>query len=78
MSSVLFVVTGARTWTLSDGTEHPTGYWAEELLAPYRLLTAAGHDVVFATPGGVEPVADSSSLGEGDAAALAQLSLIHI
>lgn len=73
MSSVLFVVTGARTWTLSDGTEHPTGYWAEELLAPYRLLTAAGHDVAFATPGGVEPVADASSLGDGDAAELAQI-----
>ncbi len=73
MSSVLFVVTGARTWTLSDGTEHPTGYWAEELIAPYRLLTAAGHDVVFATPGGVEPAADSSSLGEGDAATLGQI-----
>ena len=29
MSTVLFVVTGARHWTLSDGTEHPTGYWAE-------------------------------------------------
>lgn len=74
MSSVLFVVTAARTWTLSDGTEHPTGYWAEELLAPYRLLTAAGHDVVFATPGGVEPVADSSSLADGDAEAIADIA----
>ncbi|WP_245861327.1 hypothetical protein [Microbacterium aurantiacum] len=50
MSTVLFVVTGARIWILSDGTAHPTGYWAEELLAPYRLLNEAGHDVVFATP----------------------------
>jgi len=62
MATVLFVVTSARTWTLSDGTAHPTGYWAEELVTPYRLFTEAGHDVVFATPGGVAPVADEGSL----------------
>lgn len=62
MSTVLFVVTAARTWTLTDGTEHPTGYWAEELLTPYTLLTEAGHTVTFATPGGVAPVADEGSL----------------
>lgn len=73
MSTVLFVVTGARTWTLADGTAHPTGFWAEELLTPYRLLTAAGHSVAFATPGGVTPVADVASLGEGDVDALAAI-----
>jgi putative intracellular protease/amidase len=62
MSTVLFVVTGARHWTLSDGTEHPTGYWAEELVAPYRVFTGAGHEVVLATPGGVPPVVDEASL----------------
>lgn len=64
MSTILFVVTAARTWTLSDGTAHPTGFWAEELLTPYRLLTSAGHRVEFATPGGVTPVADEASFGE--------------
>ncbi|MFK0240088.1 type 1 glutamine amidotransferase domain-containing protein [Microbacterium sp. NPDC090281] len=73
MSSVLFVVTGARTWTLADGTAHPTGYWAEELLTPYRLLSEAGHTVSFATPGGVAPVADASSLAEGDAESIAAI-----
>jgi putative intracellular protease/amidase len=73
MSTVLFVVTAARSWTLSDGTEHPTGFWAEELVTPWRLLTAAGHDVVFATPGGVAPVVDAASLGDGDAAAVAEI-----
>ncbi|MGZ4451225.1 MAG: type 1 glutamine amidotransferase domain-containing protein [Nocardioides sp.] len=62
MSSILFVVTGARHWTLKDGTQHPTGFWAEELVAPYRAFTAAGHDVVVATPGGVVPVVDKGSL----------------
>ncbi len=62
MSKILFVVTGARYWTLADGTQHPTGYWAEELVAPYREFTAAGHEVVVATPGGVIPVVDQGSL----------------
>ena len=35
---ILFVVTGARHWTLADGTEHPTGFWAEELVTPYRAF----------------------------------------
>lgn len=62
MSTVLFVVTGARHWTLSDGTKHPTGYWAEELVAPYRVFIDAGHEVAMATPGGVQPVVDEASL----------------
>ncbi|WP_156758801.1 type 1 glutamine amidotransferase domain-containing protein [Microbacterium karelineae] len=73
MSVVLFVVTAARSWTLSDGSAHPTGFWAEELLTPYRLLTRAGHDIVFTTPDGMPPVADSASLGDGDAAAIARI-----
>ena len=62
MSTILFVVTGARHWTLNDGTQHPTGYWAEELLAPYEAFTGAGHTVEFASPGGVAPVPDRGSL----------------
>ncbi|GAB2862519.1 type 1 glutamine amidotransferase domain-containing protein [Nocardioides pacificus] len=62
MSKVLFVVTAARHWTLKDGTQHPTGFWAEELVAPYRVFTEAGHEVVVATPGGVKPVVDEASL----------------
>lgn len=76
MSAVLFVVSAARTWTLSDGTAHPTGYWAEELLTPYRLLTEAGHTVVFATPAGAAPVADEASFGsdgESERAAIAAI-----
>ncbi|GGM61373.1 type 1 glutamine amidotransferase domain-containing protein [Microbacterium saperdae] len=76
MSTILFVVTGARTWTLDDGTAHPTGYWAEELLAPYRILTEAGHDVAFATPGGVIPAVDSTSLTDGDAEAIAHIDAL--
>ncbi len=31
MTTALFVVSAADHWTLKDGTEHPAGYWAEEL-----------------------------------------------
>jgi putative intracellular protease/amidase len=64
MSSVLLVLSGARVWSLKDGTQHPTGYWAEEFVTPYRLLIEAGHDVTIATPGARVPVADEASLGD--------------
>ncbi|MGW4807744.1 type 1 glutamine amidotransferase domain-containing protein [Kitasatospora sp. NPDC004272] len=63
MSKILFVMTGADRWTLTDGTEHPTGYWAEEAATPYRALRADGHQVTVATPGGVVPPVDPASLG---------------
>ncbi|MEV0928108.1 type 1 glutamine amidotransferase domain-containing protein [Streptomyces spongiicola] len=62
MSKILFVVSGARFWTLNDGTQHPTGYWAEEVVAPFDEFTAAGHEITVATPGGVIPTVDERSL----------------
>ncbi|MFI6848081.1 type 1 glutamine amidotransferase domain-containing protein [Kitasatospora sp. NPDC050467] len=62
MSKILFVVTGATYWTLADGTQHPTGFWAEEAVAPHEAFTAAGHEVTVATPGGVVPTVDQGSL----------------
>lgn len=63
MTNVLQVLSAARVWTLKDGTEHPTGFWAEEFVVPYTLFTEAGWDVTLATPGGKQPVADRLSLG---------------
>ncbi|MEU9984570.1 type 1 glutamine amidotransferase domain-containing protein [Streptomyces sp. NPDC050856] len=62
MAKILFVMSGADHWTLADGTKHPTGFWAEEAVAPYRAFTGAGHEVVVATPGGAVPAVDSASL----------------
>ena len=62
MSKILFVMTGADHWTLADGTQHPTGFWAEEAAAPYEAFKAAGHEIVVATPGGVVPTVDKGSL----------------
>ncbi|WP_194819604.1 type 1 glutamine amidotransferase domain-containing protein [Nocardia sp. XZ_19_385] len=62
MAKILFVLTGADHWTLSDGSTHTTGYWAEEFLAPYTALTEAGHEIVVATPAGTVPPVDQVSL----------------
>ncbi|MFG3138464.1 type 1 glutamine amidotransferase domain-containing protein [Streptomyces sp. NPDC048211] len=62
MAKILFVVTGSDHWTLADGTAHPTGFWAEEVVAPYERFRAAGHEIVVATPGGVVPTVDRGSL----------------
>lgn len=63
MTNALFVVSAADKWTFLDGTTHPTGYWAEELAEPHRILSEAGWDIDIATPGGKEPVIDRLSLG---------------
>ena len=62
MSKILMVVTAADSLTLADGSAHPTGFWAEELVVAHRELTAAGHDVVIATPAGRVPPVDPGSL----------------
>lgn len=62
MAKILFVMTGVDYWTLADGTKHPTGFWAEEAVAPYEAFKATGHQVVVATPGGVVPTVDKGSL----------------
>lgn len=63
MTSVLMVLSGARIWTLEDGTEHPTGVWAEEFAVPYERFRRAGWDVTVATPSGRVPTIDGLSLG---------------
>lgn len=63
MTSVLMVVSAADHWTLSDGTKHPTGFWAEELVVPYGIFEDAGWQITVATPGGVAPTVDRLSLG---------------
>jgi putative intracellular protease/amidase/uncharacterized protein (DUF2267 family) len=62
MPSMLLVLTGSDRWTLEDGTEHPTGFWAEELLTPLAVFEDAGVDVTIATPQGARPTVDELSL----------------
>lgn len=62
MSNILMIVTGATSLTMKDGSQHPTGFWAEELVTAHRDLVAVGHTVTIATPGGVTPTVDAGSL----------------
>jgi len=64
MKRILMVLSAASELPLSDGTLHPTGYWAEEVVVPHRLFSDAGLSVAFATPGGTAPTVDPISLNE--------------
>jgi putative intracellular protease/amidase len=62
MKRIAYLVSSAREITLADGTQHPTGYFAEEALKPYERFVAAGHDVVVITPDGNPANADPYGL----------------
>ncbi|MDE8669797.1 type 1 glutamine amidotransferase domain-containing protein [Pseudarthrobacter sp. H3Y2-7] len=62
MPNILMVVSAADSLTMKDGSEHPTGYWAEELVVSHQTLRDAGHTVHIATPGGAKPTVDQVSL----------------
>ena len=62
MTSVLMVLTGADTWTMKDGSPHPTGFWMEEFVLPHQTFSDAGFRVAIATPQGRTPTVDPLSL----------------
>ena len=62
MARILMVVSSADALIMKDGTSHPTGVWAEELVVAHRALRGAGHSVQLASPGGVKPTIDAASL----------------
>jgi putative intracellular protease/amidase len=62
MPRILTIVTNANTLHLTDGTEHPSGYWAEELAVPHEIFRNAGFEVEIATIDGRAPTVDASSL----------------
>lgn len=58
MSKILIVLTSHST--LGD-TGQPTGFWLEELAAPYYIFKDAGADLVLASPEGGRPPLDPKS-----------------
>jgi putative intracellular protease/amidase len=78
MNSVLMILTAATAWTQLDGTQRPSGFWAEEFATPHRLLREAGVEVTLATPGGMPAVVDKLSLSaqanNGNESRVAELS----
>ena len=67
MANILMVVSAADSLTMKDGSEHPTGFWAEELVVSHQTLVDAGHTVHLATPGGAKPTVDQVSLAADSA-----------
>jgi putative intracellular protease/amidase len=65
MTTALLVLTGARTWTMKDGTPHPTGFWSREFIEAHRAFVGAGLTVEIATPSGVVPIVDELSFSIG-------------
>lgn len=62
MTRVLMVISAADSLTFADGTQHPTGFWAEEVAASHEYLAQAGIEVDLASPGGRQPTVDPLSL----------------
>lgn len=62
MANILMVVSAADSLTMKDGSKHPTGFWAEELVVAHQTLLDAGHTVHITTPGGRKPTVDQVSL----------------
>jgi putative intracellular protease/amidase len=57
-------MTAAREQVLANGEKRATGYFLNEFYEAYRSVRAAGHPVVFASPGGRIPEVDPESLHE--------------
>ena len=65
MASALLVLTGARVWTMKNGTPHPTGFWAREFMEAHNVFKDAGLHVDISTPGGVTAQVDELSFAVG-------------
>ncbi|CTQ49368.1 type 1 glutamine amidotransferase domain-containing protein [Jannaschia donghaensis] len=61
MASVLFILTSHDK--LGD-TGNPTGFYIDEMAAPYWALTDAGHEVTIASVKGGKPPIDPNSLDD--------------
>jgi putative intracellular protease/amidase len=62
MARLLMIVSSARSIDLVSDKEHPTGYFADEVLKPYDKFMTAGVEVKFATVNGAPPQADPYGL----------------
>jgi hypothetical protein len=65
VTKVLIVLTGAKEWSLKNGSKHFGGVWSPEFVYPHDCFTKAGYEVVVATLGGVSAAIDPASLSLG-------------
>src|SRR5690242_19255299 len=59
---ILIFMTKEATLHLLDGELHPSGFWAEELVLPYKRFKQEGYEVDIATIGGLRPTVDQTSI----------------
>lgn len=62
MAKILVLMTKAKSLSLLDGFQHPSGFWAEEFAVPYERFIKEGYEVDVATVGGDAPYPDQGSL----------------
>jgi putative intracellular protease/amidase len=65
MTKVLIALTGAKEWSLKDGSKRFGGVWSPEFVFPHDSFTKAGYQIVVATLGGVPAPIDPGSLSLG-------------
>src|SRR5215467_16046280 len=59
---IAILMTNRATLHLLDGEIHPSGFWAEEFVVPYKHFKKEGYDVDVATIGGIRPTVDQTSI----------------
>lgn len=72
--NVLIVLSDSGHLDLKDGKVFATGFYLNELMQPVQALLDAGHEITFATPKGMAPSVDRTSIDKmyfgGDEAAM--------
>lgn len=78
--NVLVVLSDSDHLDLKDGKVLETGFYLNELMQPVKALLDAGHQITFATPTGMAPTLDKSSVNKmhfgGDEAAMHESSAL--
>ena len=64
-AKILMILTSHAFMGDAGKTEEPTGFWLEELTAPYYAFTDAGYDVTIGSIKGGMPPVDPNSLQDG-------------
>ncbi|MBK5567662.1 MAG: type 1 glutamine amidotransferase domain-containing protein [Ensifer sp. SSB1] len=72
--NILVVLSDENRLDLKDGKVFETGFYLNELMQPVKAFLDAGHEVTFATPKGMAPSVDRTSIDKmyfgGDEAAM--------
>lgn len=78
--NVLVVLSDSDHLDLKDGKVLETGFYLNELMQPVKALLDANHRITFATPNGMAPTLDKSSVDKmhfgGDEAAMRESSAL--